>query len=657
MVPQQLPAPYGYGPGYGAPSQLGPPPGFGYGQPAPPPPQQTWNPMHGGSFDTSSLASNFSTMSLTPPGSNDWYVDSGAGAHMVNNAGIISSSQPPSSSNPSSIIVGNGAILPVTSVGSHSFFTPRRPLILSNVVISPSIIKNLISVRRFTTDNNCSIEFDPFGLSVKDLQTRSVIARCNSMGDLYPFFSPTPTSTTALTVAASSATLWHRRLGHIDHEALSKLISSHAISCNKRDDTHICHACQLGRHVRLPFSVSNSCASLPFDLIYCDLWTSPVVSVSGYKYYLVILDDCTHFCWTFPLWLKSDTFTTLTNFFSYVRTQFGSSIKAVQCDNGREFDHSSARTFFLTYGVVLRLSCPYTSQQNGWAERILRTINNIVRSLMFHASLPPVYWADCLHTATYLRNRHPTKTLDGRTPYLDLHGAQPSYTHLRVFGCACYPNLSSTTPHKLSPRSSLCVFPGYSSDHKGYQCLDLHYNRILIFRHVVFDEAVFPFADMSTSPQAPTTLDFLTSTDDSSLPYGSRAVYAGSRSLGIMDAAPGRPGNSGGAPTSSLPLDGDLAAPSSVPATVAPDGAPTIGSVDSAAPADTSSQVVASGVGRPSGRTTATVPQAIHPVTKAHGMRTHGKEGTQHPVDRLNLQVAVLSPVPSSIRSGYAGGV
>jgi hypothetical protein len=132
---------------------------------------------------------------------------------------------------------------------------------------------------------------------VKDLQTRSVIARCNSTGDLYPFF--TPPSTIALTAAASSTTLWHRRLGHISYEALSTLISSNAIPCNKCHDTHICHACQLGRHVRLPFSISNSRASHAFDLIHCDLWTSPVVSVSGYKYYLVILYDCTHYTWTF----------------------------------------------------------------------------------------------------------------------------------------------------------------------------------------------------------------------------------------------------------------------------------------------------------------------------------------------------------------------
>jgi hypothetical protein len=37
------------------------------------------------------------------------------------------------------------------------------------------------------------------------------------------------------------------------------------------------------------------------------------------------------------------------------------------------------------------MSCPSTSQQNGKAKRSLRTINNILRSLLFQASLPPVY--------------------------------------------------------------------------------------------------------------------------------------------------------------------------------------------------------------------------------------------------------------------------
>jgi hypothetical protein len=183
-------------------------------------------------------------------------------------AGKLSNILSPSSLTPSYIIVGNGALLPVTATGSHTFSFPHRNLVLNEVLVSPNIIKNLISFCRVTTDNNCSIEFDPFGLSVKDLHTRNVIARCNSSGDLYPFYPPA-TSTSALLAAPTS--IWHLRLGHPGREALSKLISSSVISCNKDDLHPLCHACQLGHHTRLPFGLSSSRATNNFDLIHYDL--------------------------------------------------------------------------------------------------------------------------------------------------------------------------------------------------------------------------------------------------------------------------------------------------------------------------------------------------------------------------------------------------
>jgi hypothetical protein len=76
---------------------------------------------------------------------------------MTADAGNISTVSSPTSSTPSSIIVGNGALLPVTATGSHIFSLPHRNLVLNNVLVSPHIIKNLISIHRFTTDNNCSI--------------------------------------------------------------------------------------------------------------------------------------------------------------------------------------------------------------------------------------------------------------------------------------------------------------------------------------------------------------------------------------------------------------------------------------------------------------------------------------------------------------------
>jgi hypothetical protein len=212
-------------------------------------------------------------------------------------------------------------------------------------------------------------------------------------------------------------------------------------------------------------------------------------------------------CGLFPLRLKSDTFTTLFNFFSYVSTKFGSTIKNIQCDNGGEFDNSHTRSF-LTHSVLLRMSCSYTSPQNDKFERIIRSTNNVMRSLLFQASLPACYWVESLHTTTFLLNRLPTKTISASCPYFALFGTTPTYEHLRVFCCICYLSMSATAPHKLAPRSARFVFLGYSDHHKGYRCL-------VIFRHVVFDEAVFPFA---TSPHPTDNLDFLLSGETPMVP-------------------------------------------------------------------------------------------------------------------------------------------
>jgi len=287
------------------------------------------------SWDPTGLAAAFSTTSLTPPSSNEWYFDSGATSYMTSQPSSLSHVLVPRYPNPSSIIVGNGSLIPVTATGSIEL---SSKLHLNNVLVSPQIIKNLISVCQFTIDNNCSVEFDLAGCSVKVLPSRKEIVRCNSSGPLYPLRLPL-----ALSFAdQGSSPLWHRRLGHPSHEALSKLASS--VSLPIQDCSDLCHACQLGRHVRLPFHLSTSRASSKYDLIHCDLWTSPVINISGYKYYLVILDDCTHYLWTFSLRLKSDTFSTLAQFIAHVSTQFGARVKAVQCDNGREFDNSSTRS-------------------------------------------------------------------------------------------------------------------------------------------------------------------------------------------------------------------------------------------------------------------------------------------------------------------------
>jgi hypothetical protein len=99
----------------------------------------------------------------------------------------------------------------------------------------------------------------------------------------------------------------------------------------------------------------------------------------------------------------------------------------------------------------------------------------------------------------------PTTAIQAACPHLAQFGSVPSYGHLRIFGCTCYPNMTGTPPHKLPSCFTRCVFLGYSADHKGYRCLNLSTNRLIISWHVVFDEDNF---NLAASPSL-IDLDFL----------------------------------------------------------------------------------------------------------------------------------------------------
>ncbi|CAJ2641560.1 unnamed protein product [Trifolium pratense] len=343
------------------------------------------------------------------------------------------------------------------------------------------------------------------------------LMRCNSSGELYPLTPrPSTQSTTPSTFVALSNNLWHDRLGHPGASILNSLHQNKFIVCNKFQNNFVCQSCQFGKQVKLPFYESLSHTLFPFDIVHSDLWTSPTLSSGGHRYYILFLDDFTNFLWTFPIANKSQAYSIFLKFHNHIKTQFERDIKCFQCDNGKEYDNTSFHKFCEQNGMSFRFSCPHTSPQNGKAERKIRTINNIIRTLLVHASLPPSFWHHALQMATYLLNILPNKKLALQTPTTILYQKLPSYSHLKVFGCLCFPLIPSTTRNKLQPRSKPCVFLGYPSNHRGYKCLDLSNHKIFISRHVIFDENVFPFSNSHTPESS--CYEFL-NTSDEPFPY------------------------------------------------------------------------------------------------------------------------------------------
>ena len=152
----------------------------------------------------------------------DWVVDSGASFHTTPTTSSLLHSHPPHPSHPSSIVLGNGSTLPVTSVGASVL---PGPFCLNDVLVAPGLTHPLLSVRRFTSDNHCYMDFDPWGLTIRHLPTRVVLARCGSSGPLYSIHLPStsPTSVVSPHALATTTTsvVWHRRLGHLGSDMMS----------------------------------------------------------------------------------------------------------------------------------------------------------------------------------------------------------------------------------------------------------------------------------------------------------------------------------------------------------------------------------------------------------------------------------------------------
>ena len=156
-------------------------------------------------------------------------MDSGATAHMAAHPGNLTSSTPIHT--PTRITVGNGSSLPITHIGSTSFPSTSTPIIMSNVLVSPDLVTNLVSVRRLTHKNPLIVEFDGVGFSMKDAHTRMVLHRCDSPDELSPMH--TGASTPTPVALAAGIDLWHARLGHPTAPSYVKFLGvslSHVIS-------------------------------------------------------------------------------------------------------------------------------------------------------------------------------------------------------------------------------------------------------------------------------------------------------------------------------------------------------------------------------------------------------------------------------------------
>ena len=150
----------------------------------------------------------------------------------------------------------------------------------------------------------------------------------------------------------------------------------------------------------------------------------------------------------------------------------------MQTDWGGEYE--KLNSFFQKLGISHHVSCPHAHQQNSSAERKHRHIVEVGLALLAGASMPLKFWDEAFLVAVHIINMLPSRVINNETPVERLFHTKPDYTSLRVFGCACWPNLRPYNNRKLMFRSKQCAFLGYSPLHKGVKCLDISTGRLYL---------------------------------------------------------------------------------------------------------------------------------------------------------------------------------
>ena len=430
-----------------------------------------------------------------------WVIDSGASSHMTKEKHVLTNYQ--EFAEPENVALGDGRVVKALGSGSvrmNMLFqateaTEPKRAVLYNVLYVPKLTCNLFSVRAAVSKGN-AVEFGPKQCCIYD--ENGELRGIGSLADKLRLYQ---LDCQVASVASSQGTcsdLWHQRLGHVHESRLKKCVESRetvqGINIQKMTELSFCEGCLAGKMCRKPFPAVGEIRSMrKLQLVHSDV-CGPMHthSIGGAKYFVTFIDDYTRCCAVYFMKHKSEVFDKFKEFEATTTNEVGKAIGTLRTDNGGEYLSTEFQNYLKVKGIRHELTVPHSPQQNGVAERMNRTLVESARSMIAHAGVSNIFWAEAISTAAYVRNRLPTTALkENETPYERWYGKKPDVSHLRVFGCMAYAHVPEGERRKLDSKSKRMRFVGYSLTSKGYRLFDETNRKLYIRRDVEFNENNF----------------------------------------------------------------------------------------------------------------------------------------------------------------------
>ena len=120
----------------------------------------------------------------------------------------------------------------------------------------------------------------------------------------------------------------------------------HGLNSSLSDELDFCESCVNGKHKRTLFEARSCCSSIPLGIVHSDLcgkMNSP--SLGGAEYFLIFIDDCTHYTWVYVLKQKSEVFNRFQMWKALVEYESGKKLKVLRTDGGGEYTSTEFEHF------------------------------------------------------------------------------------------------------------------------------------------------------------------------------------------------------------------------------------------------------------------------------------------------------------------------
>jgi hypothetical protein len=292
--------------------------------------------------------------------------------------------------------------------------------------------------------------------------------------------SPSNSSTIAKKVEkieynSNSIELLHNRLAHPNIKAIKSLKDNAlgATILEKNFNTakvslENCIPCIQAKLTKNVSKKPSTKVEAYLDLIYIDIGgpISPK-TYKGYKYYIAFKDSFSKYLEVRLLKSRSNIVKVIKDVVTALELEAynnnsntSNKLKALQFDN--EFISKDLTNWLITKGIKIRLTSPYSSEQNGAIEIVNRILLNKVRAMLTTSNLSKEIWGEAIITATYLYNRTPNSSIDFKTPYYLKYSRLPNISNIRVFGSLAY--YKEPLTKKLDLRASSYYLIGFRGD-------------------------------------------------------------------------------------------------------------------------------------------------------------------------------------------------